>query len=274
MTFAKKKFGQNFLKSTSALEKIITASEVASGETVLEIGPGRGALTKKLLETGATIHALEIDPDMIEVLHEKFSEEISSEKLKIISGDIEKMEIQDLVNSDYRVVANIPYYITGLIIRKFLESQYQPKSMTLLVQKEVAERIVDGAEKKVKKTKTQKENILSLSVKIFGDVRYVATVPASAFTPAPKVDSAVIHISNISHSHLEDAGITTQDFFKTVKEGFAQKRKTLRNNLMNAGYEKDAVVKILEGLRVDERVRAEDLTLKQWVKLTQIFAST
>ena len=269
MTFAKKKFGQNFLKSTSALEKIIAASEVAPGETVLEIGPGRGALTKKLLETGAIVHALEIDPDMIEVLQEKFSEEVASGKLKIISGDIEKMEIEELLESKYRVVANIPYYITGLIIRKFLESQYQPISMTLLVQKEVAERIVDGAEKNGKKMKTQKENILSLSVKIFGDVRYVATVPASAFTPAPRVDSAVIHISNISHERLTRVGIDTKGFFRIVKEGFAQKRKTLRNNLMNAGYEKELVRELLTNLGVDEKIRAEDLTLDQWITVAQ-----
>lgn len=264
--YAKKKFGQNFLKSSSALEKIVRVAGLSNTDTVLEIGPGRGALTKKLLESGAQVRALEIDPDMIEILEEKFEEEIRSRRLQIFEGDIEKISPHELIDAPYKLVANIPYYITGLIIKKFLESDHQPTSMTLLVQKEVAERIVDGSEGGKNRSK---ENILSLSVKVFGNVRYVATVPAAAFNPAPRVDSAIIHISDISQERLNNAGITVSDFFTLVKAGFAQKRKTLRNNLVQKGYEKHAIEQTLETMNIDIRIRAEDLTLDQWIELAR-----
>lgn len=271
MTFAKKKFGQNFLKSEKALDAIIGASGAGKQSQVLEIGPGRGALTKKLLETGATVRALEIDPEMISILEEDFSKEISSGQLDLIEGDIQNISPRELMEEieQYSLVANIPYYITGLIIRTFLESDHAPQSMTLLVQKEVAIRIVDGHAD----GKRGKENILSLSVKAFGDVRYVATVPSTAFDPAPKVDSAVIHISEISHNKFRDSGITPEQFFQVVKAGFGQKRKTLRNNLTQKDFERDKIEQILDDMNIDGRVRAEDITLEQWfVFIQKIFS--
>jgi len=274
MTYAKKTFGQNFLKDKVALEKIILAGKIESGETILEIGPGRGALTKYLLGAGACVVAVEIDPDMIEVLRETFEEEISEGRLVIHQLDILETDIATigLEAGEYKVIANIPYYITGLILRTFLESKIQPSRMVLLVQKEVAERIVDGQEggkKKQKRAsrKKHKENILSLSVKVYGDVRYVTTVGAKSFSPAPKVDSAVIEISNISKERITQAGITDEDFFKIVKLGFGQKRKTLVNNLKHGGYESSAITKALESLGLDIRARAETLKLDHWLDL-------
>jgi len=276
MIYAKKTFGQNFLKDRVALEKIIVAGDIQQDEHVLEIGPGRGALTKFLLGAGAIVHAVEIDPDMIAVLEEVFSEEIKNNRLIIHQADILETEVTEfgLSAGNYKVIANIPYYITGLILRKFLESDTQPNHMVLLVQKEVAERIVDGQEggkKKKDSRKQAKENILSLSVKVYGDVRYVTTVGAKSFSPAPKVSSAVIEISNISQVKLQEAGITGSEFFKLVKQGFSQKRKTLVNNLKNGGHEAQEIIAVLEDLGLDARVRAEVLTLEQWLLLAKNF---
>jgi len=267
MTFAKKKFGQNFLKSEKALDVITNASSISDESFVLEIGPGRGALTKKLLETGAKVRAIEIDPEMIAVLQEDFANEIETKQLELIEGDIQKISPRGLMGDikKYSLVANIPYYITGLIIRTFLESDHAPTAMTLLVQKEVAVRIVDGHAD----GKRGKENILSLSVKAFGDVRYVATVPSTAFVPAPRIDSAVIHISHISHNKFKESYITPGEFFYVVKSAFAQKRKTLRNNLSQKGFEREEIEAVLIKMDIDLRVRAEDLTLEQWIALTK-----
>ena len=273
MTYAKKTFGQNFLKDKAALEKIILAGDIEQGETIVEIGPGRGALTKYLLGVGARVVAFEIDPDMIEVLNEAFVEEIAEGQLKIYQADILETDVSNFITSEnYKVIANIPYYITGLILRTFLESNTQPSDMVLLVQKEVAERIVDGQEGGVRKKraiKTPKENILSLSVKVYGDVRYVTTVSAKSFSPAPKVDSAVIKISDISKKRLVDAGVTDEDFFKLIKQGFGQKRKTLVNNLKHGGCESEKAIQALESVEVDTRARAEILTLDNWLALAR-----
>jgi len=269
MTYAKKQFGQNFLKDARALEKIISAAEIVPGETILEIGPGRGALTKELLKSGAQVVAFEIDPEMVEVLHEKFPEAIESQKLVIHSGDILDTELSEFVfeNHNFKVVANIPYYITGLLLRKFLESNIQPSSMVLLVQKEVAERIVDGEKQRSKRLKQGKENILSLSVKAYGDVRYVATVGAQSFSPAPRVDSAILAITNISKSYFLNHRVKESDFFAMIKQGFGQKRKTLVNNLKQGGYDSAQVTLAINSLDLDSRVRAEVLELDHWFEL-------
>ncbi len=270
MIYAKKTFGQNFLKDRVALEKIIVAGKINPGEHVLEIGPGRGALTKFLLGVGAVVHAVEIDPDMIQVLQDTFPEAIAGGTLIIHQADILETDVSEfgLVAGEYKVIANIPYYITGLILRKFLESETQPSLMVLLVQKEVAERIVDGQEggkKKKDSRKQPKENILSLSVKVYADVRYVTTVGAKSFSPAPKVDSAVIELSNISKDKLHGVGVTDGEFFTTMKHGFSQKRKTLMNNLKQHGHDAVQIGSALDVVGLDHRVRAEVLTLEQWL---------
>ncbi len=196
MNRAKKSLGQNFLKSEKALGDIVRAGGLSLGDVVLEIGPGKGALTEKILETGAKVIAVEKDQELIPVLEEKFAEYVTKGSLVLVHEDVLEFNplSYKLKAGSFKLIGNIPYYITGAIIRKFLESDPQPTSMTLLVQKEVAERIVarDG-----------KESILSISVKAYGTPHYIDKVPKRYFTPEPKVDSAIIHIDNISKDRFK-----------------------------------------------------------------------
>lgn len=252
---AKKHLGQHFLTSKAVLRDMIAAANVGKSDTVLEIGPGKGVLTNALLKTGATVIAIETDQDMIDVLNEKFVDAITKKQLILIKGDV--LDTPLSIETEYKLIANIPYYITGEIIRRFLSSENHPISMTLLVQKEVGERIA----------RSTKETILSLSVKVYGGVRYVTTVPSRYFSPAPKVDSAVVHISDISKKSFEF--ITEEHFFKVVKAGFASKRKQLVNNLSAFGS-KEKIVKTLSELGLHKNVRAEDVGLTDWIKLTKV----
>lgn len=272
---AKKHLGQHFLTSKAALRDMIKAAQVEAGDTILEIGPGKGVLTAALLETGARVVAVETDADMIEILEKVFTKEIEKRQLQLVHGDVLqsapelllKLDVKKATNAknnkamhqeflDYKLVANIPYYITGEILRKFLTTDYQPESITVLIQKEVAERIA----------RSTKETILSLSVKAYGAPRYVATIPARYFSPAPKVDSAILHIAKLHKNNFID--VSEDRFFKVVKAGFASKRKQLVNNLAQFGAKED-LVRVLAGLGLSERARAEDVTLTDWLALAR-----
>ncbi len=256
---AKKALGQNFLKSGKALGDIVRAGNVSSNDIVLEIGPGKGALTEKLLETGAKVFAVEKDRDLIPFLTDKFANYIASGKLYLIEADILDFNPSHypLATNHYKLVGNIPYYITGAIIRKFLESDFQPTLAVFLVQKEVAERIV---------ARDKKESILSLSVKAYGEPKLVAKVPKRYFTPEPKVDSAVLLIDNINKKNFRN--ITEQDFFMIVKSAFGQKRKTMLKNLSNAGISKENLAFMAKDMVIDPKIRAEDLSMEQFLALT------
>ena len=254
----KKSLGQHFLTSTDIINDIVVASEVKVGDTVLEIGPGEGILTRALLETGALVIAVEKDDRLIPVLQKKFLKEISEKKLNLIHADILDCGLTHLTPTPYHIVANIPYYITGQIIRLFLESDRQPESMTLLVQKEVAERIV---------AKDGKESLLSLSVKAFGTPKYVRTVEKDAFTPQPNVDSAVLYIGKISKNRLE--GLDEKILFKILHAGFARKRKQLLPNL-SLQYSKNALASAFRTCELDPKCRAEDLPIETWVTLCKL----
>jgi len=275
----KKSLGQNFLKSEKIAEEIVSAGEVGPNDVVLEVGPGKGILTEKLLEKAKKVIAVEKDEQLAEFLKEKFK---NNPKLEIIRGDILKfspMSRRDLDIGRYKIIANIPYYITSHLLRTFLESDYQPSLMVLMVQKEVAERIV-GAKRKAKRNfsrftlprsgagsdasqnfvlPSSKESLLSISVKTYGRPEIIRKVPAGYFSPAPKVDSAVIKISGISKNFFQDIG--EKKFFETVKKGFSQKRKMLINNLK---AQKDDFT----ACNIDEKARAENLSLEQWKCLT------
>lgn len=251
----KKSLGQHFLNSQEIINHIVSASKTKTGDTVLEIGPGEGVLTKSLLGTGAKVISVEKDDRLIPDLQRRFAREISIKQLDLIHADILDVELINIVKSPYKIVANIPYYITGQIIRMFLESDNQPESMTLLVQKEVADRIV---------SRDGKESLLSLSVKVFGDPTYVRTVPRGAFTPHPNVDSAVISIENISKNRL--SGVPSGFFFAILHLGFAHKRKQLLPNL-SVSYNKEKLLKFFRELGIEERVRAEDLPLSIWIEI-------
>ncbi len=253
----KPRLGQHFLTSQGALLDMVESGDIHRGETIIEIGPGKGILTEKLIEqarlVGGKVLAIEKDEELIVLLREKFAADISEGVLTLNEGDILDIQIEKVLKPDenYKIVANIPYYITGEIIRLFLTQSHKPQSMTLLVQKEVAERIVarDG-----------KESILSLSVKIFGVPRYVSTVKKGSFNPPPNVDSAIIHIDDIHSYEQEEA------FFALVKAGFQSKRKKLISNISDL-YAKEKLVETFKKLNVDENTRAEDLKLEQWMTL-------
>ncbi len=248
----KKSLGQNFLKSKIALDKIVAAGEIFPEDTILEIGPGKGALTEKLLAVAGKVLAVEKDRNLFIFLQEKFAKEISSGKLILTEDDILNFSIK----GDYKIIANIPYNITGAILKKFLGGESQPKMMVLMVQHEVAKRIMarDG-----------KESILSISVKAYGAPKLEMKVPARYFAPSPKVDSAVISIKNISRKFFQENNISEIAFWKIVHAGFAHKRKKLSGNLQNVvSQEKISASGV-------ENKRAEDLTLSDWTKIIHNF---
>ena len=250
---AKKSLGQNFLKSEPALKKIVETGEIEEGDTVLEIGPGKGALTAKLLERAGKVVAVEKDRDLVEYLRTKFGEEIGSGRLELVEGDI--LDFEPGRDKKYKIVANIPYNITGAVLKKFLTARDQPERMVLLIQKEVAQRIVaqDG-----------RESILSISVKAYGDPKMIMKVPARYFSPAPKVDSAVISIKNISRRVFKENSLDEAKFWEVVRAGFAHKRKKLSSNLKILSPK----WKIKDTEELGNK-RAEELNLKEWINLSK-----
>lgn len=254
----KKSLGQHFLNSDYAPKKMCDAANLQKGEVVFEIGPGTGALTKEILARGAMVIALEADPRAIESLNETFSSEIAKGQLVIHNGDARSIDFAalGLKNQQYKVISNIPYYISGLLFRAVLEADIQPNTLVFLVQKEVATRIC----------KDKKESLLSLGVKAYGIPTYICTVSRSHFTPPPRVDSAVVLISNISKSHF--AEVEENDFFSVLHLGFGQKRKQLAGNL-TAKYSKDAISEAFSVTELAADIRAEDISLPKWVILVK-----
>ena len=250
---AKKSLGQNFLHAPNVISAMVHAGKISKGNTVLEVGPGKGALTIKLLETGEHIIAVEKDDRAIPFLQEKFANEIKTGQLELIHGDILEFNPEKLKN--YILIANIPYYITGEFIKKFLETTNPPLRIVVMLQKEVAKRIVDS-----------KESILSISVKAYGEPKYLVTVPRKLFRPMPNVDSAVLIIENISKKFFLQEKIGEKFFFEVLKAGFAHKRKVLIKNL-EGKIPKERLESIWERENLSHNVRAEDLSPEMWKKI-------
>lgn len=240
----KKSLGQHFLHSRHYLNAVADAADIQKGDTVLEIGPGEGALTSVLLERGAKVVAIEKDARLIPILTEKFTKNFT-----LIEADALEVAVAKLKLKNFKVVGNIPYYITGALLRKFLSEQQQPSVLVFLMQKEVAERIA----------RSSKESILSLSVKAYGEPKYVKTVPKGAFVPPPSVDSAILRVAHVSRNHFTNSA-HEEKFFELVKTGFGQKRKRLASNLKPLLGDKAAAL---------GNVRAEDLPLERWLLLAQ-----
>lgn len=265
--YTKKSLGQHFLKSERALSAIINAGKVNEKDTVLEIGPGQGALTEKLLATSCQVIAIEKDDELYKFLEKKFEREILSDQLKLIHDDILNFDPKNfnLETKSWKIIANIPYNITGAILKKFLGIDPpiggQPEKIVLLMQKEVAERIV---------TKNNKESILSISVKAYGTPKYVETVKAGSFVPMPKVDSAIIAIENISKDFFQctNQQIPEDKFFEILKTGFKFKRKKLSSNL-SVLFTKEKVGKTFNEFNLNNNLRAEDVKIETWQKLAQ-----
>jgi len=243
---AKKSLGQNFLMHARIAERIAKTAKLSPDAVVFEIGPGTGMLTRELLKLAGKVIALEADKELFEKLCADFANEIAAGKLELIHGDIRAFDIEALPKG-YALVANIPYYLTGEIFKMFLTAKNQPRSLTLLVQKEVAERIA----------RAKKESILSLSVKAYGEPKYEFTVKRGAFRPAPKVDSAVLTVRNISRKNFKTQK-EEELFFKLLHAGFAHKRKFVRSNLVEVGLPQGDI---------PEKARAEDIKLEQWLEL-------
>jgi 16S rRNA (adenine1518-N6/adenine1519-N6)-dimethyltransferase len=263
---AKKSLGQNFLQNKGIIDKIIDAADPVANDIILEIGPGQGSLTKSLLTFAGKVIAVEKDDNLERYLKDLFSQEIMDNKFDLIHGDILQFEPELLrFYGSYKLVANIPYNITGAIIEKFLSASFQPTMMVLMVQKEVADRIVA----KDKKTgNTGKGSILSNAIRAYGNPEYICTVKSGSFIPAPKIDSAVIRISEISRSHFISKH-HEEVFFQVLKAGFAHKRKTLSGNLKNI-LEPELVTQALTVSNLAHQIRAEDLTIGDWLSLARI----
>lgn len=262
------KLGQNFLINESIAERIAKSADL-SDQNILEIGPGKGMLTKYLAEHAKKVLAVEIDEELADGLRKKFASRSDLEhardtiSVKIVNSDILKLNLPKLTVENnfqpYKLVANLPYYITSKIIRLFLETKYPPEEMILMVQKEVGERIaaLDG-----------KESLLSISVKFYAEPEILFPIPRENFNPVPEVDSVVIKIRRKNKIPAVDV----QNFFSLVHAGFASKRKTLENNL-SAGLHisKTEAAEIIKKSGIDPGVRAEKLIIEDWLNLYKNF---
>ncbi len=254
----KKSLGQHFLNSDHIPKKMCDAGAVRAGDTVLEIGPGTGILTKELLARGAKVVAIEADPRAVASLEETFANEISQKQLTLHLHDARELNPVDfgLQKQSYKVVSNIPYYLSGLLFRLMLDTPCQPNTLVFLIQKEVAERIA----------RDQKESLLSLSIKVFGDPTYICTVKRGHFTPPPKIDSAIVAVTDIGRHRL--LSTDPANFFTLIHLGFGQKRKQLLGNLSKE-FARQRLEEDFTSLNLPLTVRAEDVPLKTWLKLTE-----
>ncbi len=263
---AKKSLGQHFLKNPHVIDAIVDAATLEHGEIVLEIGPGTGALTETLLASGAHVIAIEADDRAIPLLAERFSEALLSGQLALHHTDVRTSDFGQFIepNTPYTIVANIPYYLSGMLVRGALERDHQPEKVVFLVQKEVAERIA----------RSEKESLLSLSVKAYGEPSYIATVKRGNFTPPPAVDSAILAIRNISKKRFTqpagslDNPLDEHWFFTVLHAGFAARRKQLFGNLLAIAPHK-ALEEAFATLGIARTTRGEDLSIDTWCALAQ-----
>jgi 16S rRNA (adenine1518-N6/adenine1519-N6)-dimethyltransferase len=257
----KKSLGQHFLTSPVVPRWMCDAADIQEGDIVFEIGPGSGVLTKEILARGATVIALEADERAIAVLTDTFTETLTTGQLRMHHGDARKLDFATLglQNGQFKAVSNIPYYLSGQLFRQLLDSTCQPTDLVFLVQKEVAERIA----------RDEKESLLSLSVKVFGDPTYIKTVSAGHFTPKPDVDSAIVAVHSISTDRF--SGLSRELFFDVIHLGFAQKRKQLLGNLAKF-LEREVLINIFSTVGLAPDVRAEDVPLEVWLELVEQIA--
>jgi 16S rRNA (adenine1518-N6/adenine1519-N6)-dimethyltransferase len=264
---AKKRLGQHFLVNSGILKNIVAASELSSSDLVVEIGPGMGVLTRELVQEAGWVIAVEVDSQMIEMLRQTLE---GSGKATIINRDILEIEPQDLIQqerdsfppavsdpSQYKLVANLPYYITAPIIRHFCEARLKPQMMVIMVQKEVAKNIV---------AKPGNMGILAISVQFYGQPQIVSYVPAGNFYPIPKVDSAILKINLYPRPVVRVS--SESRFFEVVRAGFCAARKQIANSLAQGlDINKVEVLSLLEKANLRPQRRAEELSLEEWALL-------
>ncbi|MGN0424928.1 MAG: 16S rRNA (adenine(1518)-N(6)/adenine(1519)-N(6))-dimethyltransferase RsmA [Acetatifactor sp.] len=261
-----KKYGQNFLIDPTVLDRIIQAAQITKEDCVLEIGPGIGTMTQYLAERAGSVVAVEIDKNLIPILRETLAE---YDNISVINDDILKVDLGKIVEEQnggrpIKVVANLPYYITTPIIMGLFEKQVPLKSITIMVQKEVADRMQVGPG-------TKDYGALSLAVQYYAKPEIVANVPPNCFIPRPNVGSAVIRLTK-----YEQPPVTVRDagrMFAIIRASFNQRRKTLVNGLGNApelGLSKERVARVLEEMQLSPTVRGEALTLAQFARLSDL----
>ena len=260
---SRKRLGQHFLVSPDVLKKIISAAALSPSDMVLEIGPGRGALTRSLAASGAQVVAIEKDRRLTDLLKDECKER-GLKNVRIVAGDILKIDLAELgLGDDYRVIANIPYYLTARLIRRLLETEPSPRDLLLMVQREVAERIT---------AKPPRMNLLALSVQTYAEAKILFPVPQSAFHPAPEVESAFIAITAISDRFFHANRIEPKTFFRIIRASFSGKRKVLENSLSkNLKLSKEMVIPALRRESVIGR-RPAELTLADWISVTRVLA--
>ena len=258
---ARKRLGQRFLIDGDVLQRILSAAELTADDIVLEVGPGLGILTRELAQRARRVIAIELDDKLANFLKQEL---VSFPNVMIINEDILKIEPATLLARPerYKVVANLPYYITSPVLRHFLEATLKPDLMVVMVQKEVAEAIVAGPGKR---------SLLSISVQFYGRPTIIGKVPANSFYPAPEVDSAILRIDLYPKPAV--AVDNTEGFFGTVRAGFASPRKQLANSLAQGlGWPKTDVLSVLAEASIAPQRRAETLTLEEWAQLRQAYA--
>lgn len=265
-----KKFGQNFLIDTHVLEKIIAAAGITSEDCVLEIGPGIGTMTQYLCENARKVIAVEIDKALIPILRDDTLKDYDN--VSIINEDVLKLDINELVEKEndgrpIKVVANLPYYITTPIVMGLLEKHVPIDNITVMVQKEVAERMQAGPG-------TKDYGALSLAVEYYAQSYIAAYVPPNCFMPRPGVGSAVIRLTLREKPAVET--VDPELMFKLIRASFNQRRKTLQNGIKNFAefsFTKEQVVEALESMKLSPSVRGETLTLSQFAELTNLLAT-
>ena len=258
----KKSLGQHWLFDVDSLNAMAEAAEVNSGDAVLEVGPGLGTLTEVLLNHGANVTAVEVDKDLYENLISKSSQLSGLDKshLTVINEDILQFDLSSLPKN-YKVCANIPYYLTSNLIRRMLECNNPPSVIALLIQKEVAERIV---------ATPGQMSILSVATQFYAEVELRELVPAQLFTPPPKVDSQIIQIKLRGKPLFPD--VDSEKFFQIVKAGFSEKRKKLRSSLSGGlRISKNDADDLIGRAKMAPGSRAQELTLEQWHELAKVY---
>jgi 16S rRNA (adenine1518-N6/adenine1519-N6)-dimethyltransferase len=262
------RLGQHILVDPRAIERIVEAAELTETDVVLEVGPGPGTLTVHLARLAGRVVAVELDERMLAPLKDVLGEQ---ENVRIVHGDILEQDVAKLVGGGrYKVGANLPYYVTSAVLRHVFESSVRPERLVVTVQREVAERIV-GRPRRGQRRRKQKAgprmSLLAVSVQFYGVPHIVACIPAGAFRPVPAVDSAVVRVD--LYDPLPWGEVDVQRFFAVVRAGFAQSRKQLRNTLIhNLGLPAERVSAGLEAAGIDGRRRAETLSVREWVGLS------
>lgn len=254
---ANKKLGQNFLINESIIYDIVKKANVTKEDVVIEIGPGLGSLTKELINNAKKVIAIELDPNMIDILKSRFG---IFDNFEVIYGDVLKIDLEELIKGydSVKVVANLPYYITTPIIMKLLEDKLKIKSITVMVQKEVGERICATH-------KDKEYGAITVSVQYYSEPQIIIDVPKENFLPAPEVDSCVIRLNM-----REKPPVSLKDeklFFRLVKGAFTQRRKTINNSLTCSGKSKEEIMAALNKLGIDSKLRAENLSIQQYADI-------